>query len=266
MTTETTTHPSALFRGLRAWFTLVGLSFRRLLWSVSTLTLAFPLAGTAVLAFWLGLRTQRQEAQEAFLEFSNGFVIILFTLVLLPICALSYGTSSIGGDREDRTLLFLLVRPIPRWAILLAKVTATLPLVLGLISACFYLYCREAGAVGRQAFQLYFPAIFSMAAAYVGVYHLFAVMFRHSTTVALIYSLFAESLLGNMPGVTKRIAVNFYGRCIMYKTAEPWGLEQPGNFDPVSIPTAYITLWGIAVGSTLLAMLIFSRREYRDLT
>src|SRR5690606_20830577 len=137
---------------------------------------------------------------EAFDYFSVRFVIVAFASFLVPICALAYGTSSIGGDREDRTLLFLLVRPIPRLLILLAKVVATLPLVTGLVVGSFYVYCSLVGEVGLLAFQLYLPAMLFMSLAYVGLFHLFAVAFRHSTIIALVYALFMEFFLGNMPG------------------------------------------------------------------
>ena len=53
-------------------------------------------------------------------------------LLIIP-AAMAFGTASVGGDREDRTLVFLLVRPIPRALVLLAKFIAALPLVLGLV-------------------------------------------------------------------------------------------------------------------------------------
>ena len=143
-------------------------------------------------------------------------MILIFASFVVPICALAYGTTSVGGDREDRTLVFLLMRPIPRALILLAKFIATLPLVLGLVVGSYWLYCSVAGEVGQVAFRLYLPALIYMTIAYVCLFHLFAVTFRHSTIMALIYALFMELLLGNMPGIVKRVAVNYYGRSMMY--------------------------------------------------
>jgi ABC-2 type transport system permease protein len=186
----------------------------------------------------------------------------------VPNCALAFGTASIGGDREDRTLVFLLVRPIPRALILLAKFTATLPLVLGLIVGSYWLYCRLAGEVGQVAFPLYLPAIVYMTLAYVCLFHLFAVWFRHSTILALVYALFMEVLLGSLPGIVKRVAVNYYGRSIMYAAGAGEGLPPPDPrwFEPLSVQTASWALAGIAAGGLLLAIIVFSQREYRDLT
>jgi ABC-type transport system involved in multi-copper enzyme maturation permease subunit len=251
----------------RAWTTLLMLSFNRLLWSMNTLMVLFPLGGCALFLIWR--RYDRMKlASGAFDDFSEEFMIFLFTSFVVPVCALAYATTSIGGDREDRTLLFLLVRPVPRWLILLAKLLATLPLVLGLVMISFWVYCQLAGSIGQTAFWLYLTPVFYMTVAYVSLFHLFAVTFRHSTIVALIYSLFMEFLLGNMPGLIKRIAVNFYGRSMMYDLGGLEGLRSPDPewFVPVSAWGAGWSLMGISAGAVLLTLLIFSLREYRDLT
>ena len=140
--------------------------------------------------------------------------------------------------------------------------------MLGLVVGSYWLYCRLAGEVGQIAFPLYLPALVYMTLAYVCLFHLFAVTFRHSTIIALIYALFMEVLLGNMPGIVKRVAVNYYGRSIMYAAGADEGLPPPDPqwFEPLSVDTATWALVGIAVGGLVLAIVIFSRREYRDLT
>lgn len=249
---------------VRAWSTLASLSFVRLFWSASTLMVLLPLAGC--LLFVLRRHYNHPEfTQHDFREFSE-FLIVVFASFVVPICALAFGTASIGGDREDKTLVFLLVRPIPRWLILLAKFSATLPLVLGLVLGSYWLYCRLAGAVGQVAFDLYLPAITYMTLAYVCLFHLFAVSFRHATIIALVYAIFMETLIGNLPGIVKRVAVNYYGRSLLYAAGEADGAQMPEGFQPLSLEVATWALAGIALGGLLLACLVFSRREYRDLT
>jgi ABC-2 type transport system permease protein len=249
---------------LQVWFTLFWLTFRRLLWSASTLMVLLPMAGGIL--FLMRRRYDRiGSLDQSFQAFSN-FLIIVFVAFLVPICALAYGTSSVGADREDRTLLFLLIRPIPRWLVLTAKFAAALPLTVGLVTITFNLYCRLAGPAGDLAYQLFLPPILVSTLAYLGLFHLFAVLLRHSTIVALIYALFMEMLLGNMPGIVKRVAVNYYGRSWMYSLGSTDGLQRPGWFEPISISAAGWTLAGIAAGSLLLAILVFQFREYRDLS
>ena len=58
-------------------------------------------------------RAIKQFTVNEFRGFSE-FMILVFASFVVPILALAFGTASVGGDREDRTLVFLLIRPIPR--------------------------------------------------------------------------------------------------------------------------------------------------------
>lgn len=250
---------------LRAWLSLVWISFRRLFWSVNTLMVLVPLGGC--LLFLLRRRYNLIGLTAAgFDEFSH-FLIFGFVSIVIPLCALGLGTAGIGGDREDRTLLFVLVRPLPRALVLLAKFVATLPLALGLVLGSFHLYCWLAGDLGRIAYELYLPAVLYTTLAYLGLFHLFAVAFRHSTIIALVYAVFIEIVLGNLPGIIKRLAVNYYGRSLLFAAGEPEGLRPPDKlfFESVTPLTAQLTLLAFALGGLLLALLVFQRREYRDL-
>ena len=62
-----------------------------------------------------GGRHELRDAVRSLLRFTDVFVMAMFLTFLLPICALAYATSSLGGEREERTLVFLLTRPVPRW-------------------------------------------------------------------------------------------------------------------------------------------------------
>jgi ABC-2 type transport system permease protein len=249
---------------LRAWLTLFWLTFRRLLWSASTLMVLFPMA---VLLGFLYLRKYDHigNLDQAFQRFGN-FVILVFVGFFVPVCALAYGTSSVGADREDRTLLFLLIRPIPRWLVLSAKFTAALLPTLALVALSFQLACMLAGPAGDKAYQLFLPAVLYATLAYLGLFHLFAVLLRHSTIAALVYAIFLEFLLGVMPGIVKRITVNYYSRSLMYSLAATEGLQRPSWFEPISVTAATWMLAAIAGGSLLLALVVFQFREYRDLT
>lgn len=252
---------------LRAWLMLVWLSFRRLLWSANSPMALVPLA--ACLLFLLKRRFGAAGFSEhVFDRFSDGFLMQIYLSLVVPLCTLAFAAGSIGSEREDRTLLFILVRPLARWAVLLAKVAATLPLALATTCGGLFVFCRLAGDVGQAAWDDYLPAVFLSTLAYVGLFHLLAVAFRYSTIVALVYSLLIEVLLGRAPGIIKRLAVNYYGRTMMFAAGAPDGLTPPDPqwFEPFSPIAAQWTLIGFFVVTLGVAMFIFQRREYRDLT
>jgi ABC-type transport system involved in multi-copper enzyme maturation permease subunit len=247
---------------LRAWLTLVRLSFARLLWSTATLMVCAALAFCALYI----LRSRYDSAPDLGRSFENfsAFIMTIYLSAVVPLSALAFGTSALGNDREDRTLLFVLMRPIPPALVLLARWVAALPLALGVVTASFASYCWLAGEVGVIAWQLYLPAIFWTMFAYVGLFHLFAVMFRHATIIALAYAVFVEMMLGNMPGIIKRVAVNYYGKSLMYTAGAAEGLQSPDPrfFEPIAAATAQWSLIGIGLGSLAIAAVIFTRREY----
>src|SRR5262245_31150349 len=50
------------------------------------------------------------------------FVFMLIPQALLPLVALLYGSGIIQDEQEEQTLTYLLIRPMPRWAIYVVKV------------------------------------------------------------------------------------------------------------------------------------------------
>jgi len=249
-------------RLLRGCGTLFWLTFDRLLWSSASLAMLFPmLVCVLVLRRW-----KFDGGGDPFDRFSGEFVFTLFAGFIVPICTLAYATTSIGGEREDGTLVFLLLRPIPRPLLILVKFLATLPLIVGSIVVGYWLACWMAGSIGTLAFRLYLAPLVGMAVAYAGLFHLFAVCFRHSTILAVVYALFVEFVLGNMPGIVKRVAVNFYGRSIMAEIGADHGVTPAPErwFVPVSAADGAWMLGAIALGSLLAAAIVFQWREYRE--
>ena len=175
---------------LNVFLTLVRFSFWRLIWSANTLMILLPIAGCALFVLRRGF-DKITPAENAFNAFGT-FLIIVFLSFLIPICALGYGTTALGAEREERTLVFLLTRPIPRWVILFAKFLASVPLSCGLALGGFALCCRFAGPVGLEAFKEFWFAILCLTIAYLALFHLFAVTFRHPTMMALVYAIFME--------------------------------------------------------------------------
>lgn len=253
---------------LRGTFALWLVSCRRLVFSTSTAMLLFPF--TFCVIFVLARRYgQINDAGQAFRKVSEElFVSGIYSLFLLPLVAIAFATTALGRDREDRTLLYLLIRPLPRPCILLAKLAATLPIVIITTWLSAWILCELAGKAGREAFQVYWPALGLLATSYTCLFILFGVVFRHATILAVVYALFMELFLGNLPGIIKRLAVNFYGRSLMLAWGEPHGVRVPQGplFQPVEADTAWWTLCAISLVSTLLAFALFQIREYRDLT
>lgn len=244
---------------LRAWWVLVGLSFRRIGWTLQTLAavIILVLLGLLVLAAHLYAAQQGRSAW-SFVGFSQNILAGLYLTFILPLICLCFGTQTVGGDWEEKSLVWLLTRPLPRSAIYLAKYVAALPWTLGLSVGGLFLVGAMAGpelkpttplAVARtvsegtaaasidppvfteqntipkgwpgvESAKAFWPVTVWGALAYLGLFQLLGCCFRRSTIIGVAYTFVLEIIVGNMPGLMKRASIAFYNRCQMYGIAE----------------------------------------------
>ncbi len=220
-------------------------------------------AGGAVPAALMGA-CREVLAHSDVLLFSRAAVFAVFVSFLLPLWSLSFATETFGGEREANSMVWLLTRPLPRPAIYLAKFVALLPWSLGLNLGGFALICLAAGRPGAVALTLFWPAVFWATLAFSALFCLVGAAFRRPAIVAIVYSFFLETLLGNMPGYLKRASITFYTRCMMFDAAGAYGVqpEKPSVYLPVDGTTACLVLAGVTVALVGAGMLYFSRAEY----
>lgn len=205
-------------------------------------------------------------ATSDFRIFSRGIIFTIFLSFLMPLWSLSFATQALGGDRENRVMVWLLTRPLPRSAVYLAKFVALLPWVLGLNLGGFALLCLVAGEPGRLALQLYWPAVLMGTLAFAALFHLIGAWFRRPAVVGLVYAFFLETVAGDLPGLLKRASISFYTRCLMFDAAGGLGVgpDQPTVYAPVDGPTAWWVLAFITVALTAVGMALFARMEYGE--
>jgi ABC-type transport system involved in multi-copper enzyme maturation permease subunit len=202
------------------------------------------------------------------LVFSRSVVFSIYVSFLLPLWSLSFATEAFGGEREAGSMVWLLTRPLPRPAIYLGKFVALLPWSLGLTLGGFALICLAGGRPGLVALLLYWPAVLWAGLAFSALFFLIGSAFRWPAVVAIVYSFFLETILGNMPGYLKRVSISFYTRCMMYEVAGGYGVqpEKPSVYLPVDGTTAWLVLAGLTVVLLMIGVVHFSRREYVSAT
>jgi ABC-2 type transport system permease protein len=252
---------------MRSAWHLAGLSARRQVWAWQTfialglVIMVAALVGMQSLRYWI--RYERLGWQLApFAEEMIGGVYISF---LLPILCLCFGTHAIGGDWEEGSLVWLLVRPIPRPVLYAAKFAAVLPLALAFTTGGLFLMGLAGGPRGLEAAALFWPAVFWGTLAYLSLFVLMGATFRRSTITAVAYSFVIETLIGNMPGLLKRASIGFYSRCIMYgEGVAGVAPDKQSMFMPVEGDTARLVLALLTAGFFFLGMILFVRRERHE--
>ena len=202
-----------------------------------------------------------------FMTYSRWAIHLVFFGFVLPLFTLSYASGAFGTDRESRSLVWLMTRPIPRSAIYLAKFVGTLPWCLAFGLGGFAAVCLAGGAFGREAFVRYWPAAAIATVAFASLFHLVGAIFRRPVVVGLVYVFFFEAVVAALPGSLKLLSLTFYARSLMYNeaAAADYPVEMlPAMTAAVSNETAWWVLGVAAVGINLVGMYLFARSEYRD--
>jgi ABC-2 type transport system permease protein len=105
---------SGPLNGTVMWLTWRQLFAKRRLW----LAIAFSLVP---LLFTLVFRVLVDDGPASETTFYNALTREIVIGTLLPLAALVFGTTAFGGEVDDGTLIYLLVKPIPRWHVLVSK-------------------------------------------------------------------------------------------------------------------------------------------------
>jgi ABC-2 type transport system permease protein len=219
--TATATRREPSIAWLSALWTLYTLTLRQHLhgkrWLVLALLFLLP-AGLAVV-----VRSTSPQVPPEALEFVLAMMFIPQALV--PIVALLYASGIIQDEQEEQTITYLLVRPIPKWAIytfkLLAAMTTTAVLV-AVFTALTYLaiYVGVGVPADEVAVRcLKAASIHALAVVtYCSVFGLISLLTNRILVVGILYTAVIEGLLANLPLGIRLVAVIYYTRLIAYRT------------------------------------------------
>ncbi len=268
------------------------------LWSVYVLTLRqhlhgkrwMVIAGMCLLCVGLVVlvRATAPDFPTLMLEFNFGFMFI--PQAILPLIALIYASGIVQDEQEEQTMTYLLIRPVPKWALYSAKLFATLTttviLVVGLTVltyAAVYLGSKT-GIKEASTRALQAAAIHSLAvAAYCCLFGLISLLTKRILIVGILYALFLEGLLANMPFSIRLATVIYYTRLIAYRSmsfvspvpgnpdrttdiaADVWQLDartDPALLDHPQMRTCLIVLLVASAVCSVLAAIVFAQREF----
>jgi len=208
-----------------------------------------------------------------------GLIFNLIPHALVPLTALLYACGMIQDEIEEQTLTYLLIRPVPKWAIYVAKLAATVLVTAGL-SAFFT--AAAFGAVHGGTAELWADiplrmlktiAILSLTLlAYCSIFGFISLYVRRSLVVGIAYIILFEGVLANIDFVARRLTVVYYFRVLVLRWVRiRWTAVSERGVDEWSIdlsqaPSAWSCVWillTVSVLATVFAGLIFTNREFR---
>lgn len=174
--------------------------------------------------------------------------------ILVPLAALWLGTSALGDLVEDRLLVYLWLKPVPRWQLPAAAVLATAAIVVPLTALPLTVSAFAAGTS-----HLAWPAFLSAslgALAYSGLFVLAGLWFRRAVWWGLAFILIWENLLANTVDGAARFTVAGWTGAVLGLAA-----GAADHIDAGSPAVAFLVLPAIAVGGWLLAVWRYRRAD-----
>jgi ABC-2 type transport system permease protein len=158
---------------------------------------------------------------------SHGFYLLLEKDIvigtLLPLAAVVFGTTAFGGEIDDGTLLYLLVKPLARWRVVLSKFVVAAACTLGLMIPAIILPWLLVRAPDLPAGV---PVSFLWGAAlgsvlYGAIFVMLGLIARQSLVIGLIYVVGFEGVLSrSVPGI-KSFSVREFATAFSLKHAAP---------------------------------------------
>jgi ABC-2 type transport system permease protein len=213
------------------------------------------------------------------LEFA--FVFNLIPHALAPLTVLLYAAGVIQDEVEEQTLTYLLLRPLPRWALYVTRLVVawlTTSVLIGLFTtltlAVIYGNTPElwGEVLPRRAVKI--AALMALAqAGYCSLFGVFGLLTRRALIAGLAYIIAFEGLLANFDAVVRQLTVMYYFRVLALRWLAParserWSIELSNRWsiDLTTAPSAdrcLLTLLAISVLFVFLGAALMRQREFR---
>jgi ABC-2 type transport system permease protein len=150
-------------------------------------------------------------------ELYSGMV----AFVLLPLSAVVFGTAAFGGEIDDGTIVYLLVKDLPRWQIVLSKYVVAVVSTFVMIFVAIVLPWMALGAPSDSAplVQAFTAGIALGAALYSAIFVTLGMMNKRALVLGLLYIVVLEiSLSPNVQGL-KSFSVREFVMTVVGKLA-----------------------------------------------
>jgi ABC-2 type transport system permease protein len=202
-------------------------------------------------------------------------LVFSFTLAILSVV---YGTGVVSQEIEQRTIVYLLTRPLPRWRILLAKFAVSLLVVAGVTMLSTFLTALTVYGPAKFGEAGIFPDLKALAVgslAYGSLFLLLGAAIPRPLTYGLLFVFGWETWVPKLPGSFAKISIMSYLRALASREVTP----DPSQAAPsdgsnflmsfasapqveIGMRVSWITLLAVSAVALLTAMIVFSRREY----
>jgi ABC-2 type transport system permease protein len=229
--------------------TLRQLTGSRRLWLVGALVSLPVLAGVLFHA---------ANATTASNEFADDITSALVASTILPLVILLLATAAFGNEVSDRTLVYIALKPLARWRIVLPKLLAALlvggvPVALSGMAAVALIEEGDPGGAAATGVGLLVGA-----AAYAAIFIWAGLRTRHALIIGLIYVFVWEAALAAYLDGIRFLSVRRYTLAVI----EGFDNQRLATLDlSLSVRTGAIGAAIAVVGFTALAIRRLTRMD-----
>jgi ABC-2 type transport system permease protein len=221
------------------WLTMRQLFARRRLFMAA----AFSLAPTFIALVY---RVTATDADGSAADFLAGMMREIVIGTLLPLAAVVFGTTAFGGEVDDGTLIYLLVKPLPRWRVVLSKyVVAVLSTAAVMLPAVLlpWLVVRTPDMTGRIALS-YLAGAGVGCLIYCAIFVTLGLSTKRALVAGLLYIVAIEMVLSRNLSGAKTLSVKEMSIAIAQAVSN-------GAVHMTAIPITLSTVW--TMGGLMLA-------------
>lgn len=203
---------------------------------------------------------------------STEILMVFFLQFYIIILALFYGTSIAAEEVENRTLVYLITRPVPKPAIVLGKFAAYTALMggmtaLGLAASFFILNAARIGDPALwAAFFRYLGVLVLGILAYTAFFAFLGTVLRRAIILGLVFGFGWETAIQYFPGSTQRFSIVHYLKSLLpYRPGSGGGRGVAlllFRLEPTAPLLAVLALAGITVAFLALTCGVFRAKEY----
>ena len=205
--------------------------------------------GMSAVALGLAFLIARNVSEYERVEATIGFLSVFGLGLMVPILCLVLASSTLGNLVEDETLVYLWIRPVPRWMLAVAAWAASATVAVPMSAIPLTLAAALGSGADGEAIGATAASMTLAAVAYTGIFTLVGLVLRRALIWGLVYVFIWELFVARVGQGAARLSINTYPASVLAKLTDlELPLAERSLTNGVVVPIA-VTVVAIALTS-----------------
>jgi len=173
--------------------------------------------------------------------------------VVLPLTALIIGTSVLGAEIDDGSIVHLLATPVNRLSVVISKFIAAMLLTIMFGAIPEFLAAAIAKGFGDKLTIGLLVGALIASVAYNALFVMLSILTTRAIAVGLLYLLVWEGLLGNLIGGVRVLSIGQYSVSVAESIAKTSALNAHLTFQTAIIMAVAVTVVTLGIAARRLS-------------